>query len=305
MGTAGATTTTTAEATTTTIAGATTTTCSKPKEVANGNFRETNLGLQLTCEEGYMVDPSRGSRVDCLTGDSSACVTAKSCTGLPEASDGTNCSDQMSEGSYCVATCNADLDLQRVGGFTCSGGSLKGISYCIATSVKVKETDVVQASLEFTVNPGDANNVANTIKAALAEALGIDVKQIVNVQVRFVEGRSLAESTTKVLVDFLVAVPEGESVGNVMTKMTELTKGDSSTKFVTAMEKGGVAAAKPTLVAAPVAFTQTMVEGLNENPVKEVDVYREAETDAAMRSPALIAHVFVLQFLAWVMRRIL
>jgi len=222
----------------------------------------------------------------------------------------------MPEGSECFPTCNDDL--QRVGGFKCSGGSLKGISYCIESSVEVKETDMVQASVKFTVKAGEAN-VTNTIKAALAKALGINVTQIVNVQVSFLEGRrlglsgrSLAESTS-VRVDFIVAVPEDESVGNVLTKTTELYDGesDSSKSFVTAMGEGGVEATKPEVVVAAIVYKQTMVVDLSKNPVKEVDVYTQTttvpyeETDAAMRSPALIAHAFVLQFLAWVMRRIL
>jgi hypothetical protein len=229
--------------------------------------------------------------------------------------DATNCSDGMAEGSDCFPTCKNE-SFQRVGGFKCSGGSLKGISYCIEVSEKndLIETNMVQASFKFTITAGcQGEDVRSAIIESLAATLGVNPEQLIKVKVFCsagrrlgLLGRSLVESS-EVRVDYIVAVPEGSRVQEVVQKSTSLIA-----KFDEVMQENNVDVQNVETVFAAVVFRQPMVANLTNNPFAPIDVHTQTttaadqvETDAAIRSPALIVHVLVLQVLAWVMRHVL
>merc|ERR1712032_820372 len=132
----------------------------------------------------------------------------------------------------------------------------KGISYCIEASVTLKETDLVQASFDFTIPAGEQKNVTGSIKEALAKALGVDVQQLLQVSVIFLgrrlSGRSLAESK-KERVDYTLAVPVGESVEHLVGKAKDVIP-----LFEEAMKDSGVAV-ELKMVSAPFVFKQTTV----------------------------------------------
>merc|ERR1712032_626151 len=188
----------------------------------------------------------------------------------------------------------------------------KGISYCIEASVTLKETDLVQASFDFTISAGEQKNVTGSIKEALAKALGVDVKQLLQVSVIFLgrrlSGRSLEESKN-VRVDYTLAVPVAESVENLVRRAKSVTTGGV---FQEAMKDSGLTVAELKTVIAPFVFKQATVANPADNPLGEVDARTQAatttsedEADAAMRSPALITRVFLLQISAGVMRHVL
>jgi len=163
-----------------------------------------------------------------------------------------NCSDFTKEFQRCAVTCSQDA--QRIGYFTCLGGTFVGQSVCVtlaegstvATVTKIAATLEVELQVLFEVPIAD---IQDMFKRAIAEALGVSVENVVKLLVleavrrlqdilapvrRVVKlltnmtgGRRLQENVKRYEVSYELVVPNSVDPDVLLEKASSVVKSDT------------------------------------------------------------------------------
>jgi len=262
--------------------------CTTPTTSGGGTFKSVSgKGVteqwRLTCNNGFMPLAANGLLAMCTsTGELASknklpsCVEAPSCDGTTvwktiEKAEASNCDASMSDGSQCKATCESGYT--ATGQLTCKQGTLVGFSTCMDDAdktLKTVERTMITASFKLDLDLGSLTpaEAQTSVKAALAEALAIETKDIVTLTITRTSRRlaGLADGFRRLAGDkyevkYEMIAPTDPAAREKLIAKASFQDGGVTNAFASKLKSSGITAdvSSIAMTSAPATYTATIV----------------------------------------------